>query len=76
MTGANTRVLGGVVLTVLLLLAAWQLTIWTNDIPAYNLPGPVATFGHIRDNAGLLATVRRPRWRPPRWVSPPRRCWR
>lgn len=55
MTTTNVRVAAGVVLSLVLLLSTWQLAILTHDIPAYSLPGPAATLGHILEHSGLLA---------------------
>ncbi len=41
--------------TLAVLLAAWQALVWATGLPRYILPGPVAVADALQRNAGLLA---------------------
>ncbi len=41
--------------TLAVLLAAWQALVWTTGLPRYILPGPLAVADALQRNAGLLA---------------------
>ena len=43
-----------VVISLLMLLAVWQLIVWVTGVPSFILPGPMAVAAALVDNFGLI----------------------
>ena len=43
-----------VIISLLMLLAVWQLIVWVTGVPSFILPGPAAVAGALVGNFGLI----------------------